>query len=92
MSASINRLSNSLQSVQDIIIGIYVDPTKRIELIVSKGDYTFKTVSVGSLFGLSISNYPLNRVIHLFPDNKTLSEMMQDPIEFDKWCKENINI
>jgi hypothetical protein len=25
-----------------------------------------------------------------FPDNKTLSDMLQNPIEFDKWCKENL--
>jgi len=43
------------------------------------------------LVGFGVSNIVIHgREFKRFPDNKTLSDMVGDPIGFDKWCKENL--
>lgn len=89
-------LGSSLEEAQSRVLGIFKITrytNAGIELIVEINEHSFITIRIGSLLGLSTTHYSigddLGRII-MFPENKTLSEMMNDPLGFDKWYKNNV--
>jgi len=95
MKNELDILGTGLRLIQDITVGIYKYPNKELGLVVENEEAYFKAVSIGSLFGLHTDllpkggkGYTLHAFIP-FPDNKTLSQMMEDVFEFQDWCKEH---
>lgn len=41
-------------------------------------------------FGISDIHYGENIEFIKFPDGKSLANMLEDPINFDSWCKNNL--
>lgn len=85
-------LSGQLQKVQDQVIGIFNGPhfpgEDGVVMVVEDGPDVFVTISIGSFLGLQTDHWPKSMYQPiLFPKGKTLSQMMQDPIGFDKWYK-----
>lgn len=87
-------LSESLINLQDNCYGLFYNIyTDSYECIVSDNKYTFITIVVGTLLGFSTDvrchSEDNDSLIVKFPDGKSLSNMLNDPIEFDKWYKLN---
>ena len=86
-----NELSVALRKAQEKVIGIFTNPyTKDNEVIIENGEFTVTTITIGTLLGVSetiYSNTVFAQNIHMFPDNKTLSQMMDDPHLLDKWFR-----
>ncbi len=86
------NLLNALKETQDQVIGLmFVGNSKK--LIMKVEDHTTKVISVGTLLGLeesSVTNGVFKTI--MFPDNKTLAEMMKEPLEFGRWWEENVPV
>jgi hypothetical protein len=86
-------LASSLKKMQDQVIGLFIPShyhhTKIIELVINKDGSQLTSINIGTLLGLQTSHFSTERGRYIpFPDNKTLTEMMKNPTEFDKWWKE----
>lgn len=84
-----NKLSIALHELQSKTIGLMMVHGK-IELVI-EDDEMVKTISIGSLGGLSTNHYSINHLNYIkFPDKyKNLSEFLNEPFEFNEWY--NIN-
>jgi len=92
-------LYQTLSEVQKEVIGIVKLPGVGIYglpgvgiygLIVKKEEFTITSIYIGFLLGVSTDVIPKGKYTEIyFPDNKTLSEMMEDPLKFDEWWKNN---
>ena len=90
---ALNLMTHALTNLDKHVIGI-ANFTTGHEPIIEVNESTFITYKVGSLFGSSTDHYPISKFgifVKLFPDNKTLAQMKENPFEFDKFCK-SINI
>ena len=85
----ISRLGVSLSEAQNQCKGIYQPYfDSRLELVIEEDEVTFKTLTIGDLFGLQESTYSTDQFgknIKHFPDGKSLSEMMYTPHDLHKW-------
>lgn len=92
---ALNLMTIALKALDEKVIGL-AKINSSIDLILEideSADYIV-TYKVGSLNGSNTNHLPLsklNNLIFLFPDNKTLAQMKENPFEFDKFCK-SINI
>ena len=83
----IDNLINCLKEVQNNVIGVY----KRgdlIELVIDEDEYTFTTLHIGKLLGLSTTLHSKHG--HSFipiPDDKTLGELLNTPDKLLDWTK-----
>ena len=86
------RLQLSLSELQENVIGI-AKIHGNIEMVVEENEYTFKTLWVGSLGGLSECHYPKSQFqFENFPvDYANLSEFLKQPIPFHNWYSEYFN-
>lgn len=85
-----NKLINALQTAQHSAIGIFKpNGSDKWELVI-EDNIVLTTISIGEFFGLSTNYVPssLGRYVK-FPQEKTLSNMMDDPFEFHEFCKIN---
>lgn len=84
-------IADVLKHIQSQCTGLFYNRYTNLYEPVVIDSYTFKTVHIGNLLGLQENYYDVQTSYYdqvtLFPNNKTLSEMMNDPIEFDKWYK-----
>lgn len=91
-----SKLSNALCDLQELVIGVAKHkkfPMSSYECIIKKDNTLLTLVKVGNLLGLSTTMIDESQcIVHYFPDNKTLSQMKNDPIEFDKWWKNKVEI
>ena len=88
----LKNLQKSLVEVQSKTIGLFkIYGYKLVELIIEEDENTFTTIHVGNLLGISTVHYSkdakIGRII-MFPESKTLSEMLEDPLAFDLWYQE----
>lgn len=85
----IGNLGTELQHVQSQCIGLFKPHyNDRAELIIEENEHTIVTATIGDLFGLSTCTIAKDNpigIIYNFPDGKTLSEMMDNPTEFNEW-------
>jgi hypothetical protein len=85
----------SLDNLQANCYGLfYNEYINTYECIVKDSEETFTTVVVGQLFGFSTdvrfhSEYN-DMLIIKFPDEKSLKDMLQNPIEFNDWYYEKL--
>jgi len=85
------ELSNALTNMQEKVIGV-LKHHGIIEMIIEKNEHSFKTIDIGNFLGLHTNHYPIdydNGRIIMFPNEKTLSQLMADPFEFQKWYDDN---
>ena len=92
----ISRLVVSLSEVQGTCTGIYQPYfDSRLELVIEEDEATFKTLTIGDLFGLQTSTYSTDQFganIKHFPGGKSLSEMMYTPHDLHEWYSENFHV
>ena len=87
-----NKLSETLREYQNLVIG-YAIIYSNVKVIIDKKEDFLTLISVGNSLGLQtdyITECQCDKVIY-FPDNKTLTDMMKDPIVFNDWYEENIS-
>lgn len=93
MEEKVKELSELLQDLQTDVIGIYKnDMGNYIEVVVHEDKHSFSTLHIGSLLGVTTCLYGKtkeNKFI-AFPGNKTLAQMMNDPVKFHKWFNKNV--
>lgn len=78
------NLSKALHEIQNKVIGLYYNPfTDNLEPVINNDDGYLTIITVGTLLGLSTEHREGNMVY--FPNNKSLSEMMENPVEFSEW-------
>lgn len=83
----IDNLFNCLKEIQNIVIGVYKCGDS-VEVVIGEDEYTFTTLNIGDLLGLSTSKY--NKPGHTFtsiPDGKTLGESLNTPDKLFDWVK-----
>lgn len=95
----INQLRKALNDLQSIVIGYAILPfgTEMIIEIGNTSDRTneysevfVRTISLGGSGGFEQQGMVINPDrIKLFPDNKTLLQMIGQPFMFDAWCTKN---
>lgn len=86
---SLNFLGGALRIIQAKVIGFFRHPGSNTdEMVVEEDEHTFTTIHVGSFLGLQTTIFPKSKFQFIpFPGNKTLSDMMEDPLGFDYWYK-----
>lgn len=87
----IDKLSKTLQDYQNLVIG-YAIIYSEVKVIINKKEDFLTVISVGKSLGLQtdyITECQCDKVIY-FPDNKTLTDMMKDPIGFNDWYQKNV--
>lgn len=88
------QLGIELTSLKKSVIGLVIDGT-RIEMLLKYDNkatrpYPYiKTIYITCYLAIQSYNGTQlpNTTIHLFPDNKSLYDMLQNPFEWDKWLK-----
>ena len=84
------NLRNALSELQSKTIGI-AKIHGQIEMVIEDDNYSFKTVSIGSLGGLSTSYYPKSdfsfKRFDLTIDN--LANFLKTPHAFANWYNDN---
>lgn len=94
--ANTTSLNAALVEMQKKCIGLYFNPyIKKYVPVIEETEYSFVVIYIGNLLALSEEHLPKDdehnpRVVIHFPENKTLFQMMENPIEFNKWCVENL--
>ena len=84
----LRQLSNILTDVQDKVIGV-ADVYENKECVVEMNDTTVTTITIGTLLGLHQATYSADAIaVTLFPQNKTLGEIMDSPHVFHDWWNE----
>jgi hypothetical protein len=85
------NLKAEMNVLQSKCIGIWNPAPGVISLIIEIDKNTITAISIGKLGGISEEHAPADAYrIVLFPESKTLSEMMNNPIEFHDWWNSNI--
>ena len=93
-----DNLSKALYEIQNEVIGLYYNQhTNDFEPVINNDDGFLTIITVGKLLGLQTEHREGNMIY--FPDNKSLTEMMEKPLEFQNWydsikwisVKDNIN-
>jgi hypothetical protein len=86
------QLGTCLRQIQEICIGVFKhDMSDKWELVVNEENDMLDTVTIGELFGLQ-TNYsiPTSKGLYRkFPDGKMMSDMLENPITFQEWWKQN---
>jgi len=78
------KLSIALQEIQNEIIGLYYNSrTDTLEPVINNDNNLLTIITISNLFGLQIEHRE-GKII-TFPENKTLSQMIEKPIEFQEW-------
>jgi hypothetical protein len=88
------NLSQSLTNLQSVCYGLFYNTyTKSYECIISETEHTFTTIVVGTLLGFSTDirchSDENDSLIVRFQNQKSLLDMLDDPIEFNEWYKLN---
>lgn len=85
-------LSAALVEMQKKCIGLYFNQyLDKYVPVIKETEYSFVVIYIGNMLGLSEEHLPKDdennprNVVH-FPGNKTLFQMMENPIEFNDWC------
>lgn len=97
-----HNLSIALQGIQSVCVGLFKpNYSPKWELVIQAEPFTedeyegylIKSLDIGDLFGMSTTHTSTRGGKYVpFPEDKTLSQMMQDPIEFNNWYKLNIGL
>jgi len=74
------------EEIQKEIIGYIKNPIGEFEPALSP---THSYLPLRS-FGISDNHYAENIEFIPFPDNKSLAQMLEDPVKFNEWCKKNL--
>jgi len=84
------NLKNALNELQSKTIGI-AKIYENIELVIESTDYSFTTISIGKLGGVSTNHYPKPEFTFKKFDNSigTLSNFLETPQAFYNWYNEN---
>lgn len=80
---TMNLFSFVSRKMQEFIVG-YIKVGNKYEPAVSENE-TFMPLS-----SFGISNTFISDKFIPFPDGKTLADMVKTPIEYQKWCDENL--
>lgn len=93
-NAALKQLTDSLKSFQDYVIGIAsIGGTRALIIEHDTKDNYMNVVTILSLGGITNESIPIDNkfvnYVHLFPDGKTLTDMVKEPVEFNEWCKTN---
>lgn len=81
--------SLKLKEVQDQIIGLY-KIHGQVELVFEESKDSFKSIFIGSLLGLRTNHYSKSEFyFKKFPKKKTLTQMMEAPLDFQDWYIKN---
>lgn len=87
-------LSASLKRIQENTIGLFrptYDKRDHYIPVIENNNGLLTCIETGSLLGLSTSYIEEADGRYVpFSDNKSLSEMMEDPIKFHNWYQENV--
>ena len=80
------KLSKALHEMQDEVIGLYHNQyTDNLEPVINDDKGYLTIITIGTLLGLHTEHREGD--VFYFPENKTLTQMMEKPIEFDEWYK-----
>jgi hypothetical protein len=82
------NLKKELERIQSKTLGLFRNQySKEWEIVIEADEHTFKTITISGLMGFSENNYPVNGDYYYtkFPDNKTLTEMLENPFEFNEF-------
>ena len=82
------QLSKALRKAQSKCVGLFQHPmSKDVELVVDMDGVGFTTIAIGNLFGLQTSHFGNEYLSYVipFPNNKTLTVMMDEPHAFSEW-------
>lgn len=87
------KLKTALEELQSKCIGI-ANIHNNIELVIESDKHSFSTVWIGKLGGVNTCHYSKSQFQYeSFPiQYKTLSEFLNEPIEFHNWYKETFEI
>ena len=92
----ITSLSTALIEMQKKCIGLYFNRyLEKYVPVIEETEYSFVVIYIGNLLALTKEHLPKDdkhnpRVVIHFPENKTLSQMMEDPIGLNDWCFKNL--
>ena len=95
MSVNTKPLSRALSQMQDQTIGLFCMTKYSSEYnpVIENTEGNLVVVSVGTLLGLSTTYIHMSEGRYIeFPEGKSLSDMINGPIEFAEWYKENIEM
>lgn len=82
-------LTNALADMQTKVVGYFKIYNQYEPIIEIDGD-TVITLTIGKMFGVSRTFYDNSAgSVILFPDNKTLPDMMSDGLYFHDWVVKN---
>ena len=81
-----------LTKVQEHVVGYKKGINGSWVCVIEDGEYYIKTYEVLKSFGLATDHFTKNDndEVVLFPDGKTLADMVSDPIGFNDWSKEKL--
>lgn len=84
-----NTLIIELHRLQDHVIGLFKpNASDVLEMVVKKDGDLLKTITIGSLGGLSTTYIPMGKGVYKeFGLSRTLSDMVKNPYELDEICK-----
>ena len=86
-----NKLTLALTEIQSDCVGLFKHPMSSVvELVIEMDDVGFTTITIGNLLGLQTSHFGNEYLKHvtMFPDNRTLAGMMNEPWYFSGWYNE----
>jgi hypothetical protein len=90
---SIQKAQQELNTLKNDVIGIYKHRTLGVfELVlkINRDAETIETIFI-SQFGTIQRGFQVQYqqgILHLFPDNKNMNEMLNNPFEFDAFIKQ----
>lgn len=80
-----------MRELQCRTIGLFrLHGSTKLEMVIEKGEWGLRILSIGSLGGISEEYIPADKgVFKEFGNKKTLSDMLSNPIEFQfrEFCK-----
>lgn len=88
---SIQTAQAELNNLKNDVIGIYKDAqTQRFELILEEREDSLTTINI-TQFGAIQTNYGFQKMygeVKMFPDNKNMNDMLNNPFEWDAFMKQ----
>lgn len=90
---SIQKAQQELNTLKNDVIGIFkMNGRVDISLVVNhqETNQTIDTITITNFGAIRLEyNLPLSfGTLHLFPDNKNMNEMLDNPFEWDKFMKQ----
>lgn len=85
-------LSFALVNMQRLVIGVFSSQLTdyKFKPVIKNQEGLLTIVRIGDMLGLQTLHTPMSTGrFRSFPDDKTLWDMMQDPIGFNHWWKQN---